>query len=273
MSGKIIWYFLLFMVISVFALRIIPQIDKAVFPNSTAPGAITFFGVGIVFTALTALIFYNFAKESNLPKQFLIASLMYSVLIIITKFMLGAYAYYFANRLEPFIKDTALTSPFRIIIAAVGVFLLYFGVFFFLYLFYKRRVSEKPNAKAKSLKERLLALFGITLLAGLFFLPGAIIALLLLLFPFGFTLAYLTIIFSTMIGICMSLAIVAAIMFARLAFKEAGEYARTTRNVAILVSFFWVGVALLLLYHALWVVYMIALVSLWPLKVVSPSFK
>jgi hypothetical protein len=42
-------------------------------------------------------------------------------------------------------------------------------------------------------------------------------------------------------------------------------------NAAVLVSFFWLGLYFLVLYHVLWVVYVLVLFSLWPLKVVVPK--
>jgi hypothetical protein len=37
------------------------------------------------------------------------------------------------------------------------------------------------------------------------------------------------------------------------------------------VSVFWVGLAFLALYHALWVIYVLALTTIWPLKVITPK--
>jgi hypothetical protein len=54
-----------------------------------------------------------------------------------------------------------------------------------------------------------------------------------------------------------------------LAFRSAAERAQILGDAAVFVSFFWVGLAFLALYHALWVVYILVLTSIWPLKVVS----
>jgi hypothetical protein len=37
------------------------------------------------------------------------------------------------------------------------------------------------------------------------------------------------------------------------------------------MSFFWIGLYFLALYHVLWVVYVLVLTSTWPLKVVTPK--
>jgi hypothetical protein len=45
------------------------------------------------------------------------------------------------------------------------------------------------------------------------------------------------------------------------------------RDIAILSSFAWVGLSLLLMYHVVWVIFTAILVSIWPLKVVPSSGK
>ena len=42
-------------------------------------------------------------------------------------------------------------------------------------------------------------------------------------------------------------------------------------DAALLVSVFWLGLGFLALYHALWVVYVLVLTSIWPLKVITPK--
>jgi hypothetical protein len=37
------------------------------------------------------------------------------------------------------------------------------------------------------------------------------------------------------------------------------------------VAFFWVGLAFLAIYHVVWVIYIVALTALWPLRVVVPK--
>lgn len=49
------------------------------------------------------------------------------------------------------------------------------------------------------------------------------------------------------------------------------ERAQLVGEVALLVSVFWVGLAFLALYHALWVIYVLVLTSIWPLRVITPK--
>jgi hypothetical protein len=58
---------------------------------------------------------------------------------------------------------------------------------------------------------------------------------------------------------------------AALAFKGTADRAEAVGDAALLVSFFWIGLAFLALYHVLWVVYILALTVAWPLRVVVPK--
>ena len=54
-----------------------------------------------------------------------------------------------------------------------------------------------------------------------------------------------------------------------MAFAQASDRARIVGDAALFASFFWFGLYFLALYHVLWVVYVLVLTSIWPLKVVT----
>jgi len=41
------------------------------------------------------------------------------------------------------------------------------------------------------------------------------------------------------------------------------------RNVTVLSTFAWIGLAFIAAYHIVWLVFVLTLISLWPLKAVS----
>lgn len=55
------------------------------------------------------------------------------------------------------------------------------------------------------------------------------------------------------------------------AFRAASWHAREVRDVTVVTSFLWVALALLLIVHILWVIYMVALAHLLPFKTVVPT--
>ena len=74
------------------------------------------------------------------------------------------------------------------------------------------------------------------------------------------------------IRILVALALAAAVVLAAYAFRSTGRARGTRRRRGrSFVSVFWIGLAFLALYHALWVVYVLVLTSVWPLRVITPK--
>jgi hypothetical protein len=82
---------------------------------------------------------------------------------------------------------------------------------------------------------------------------------------------YLGFVFSSSVALLIVVALVTACVLAAAAFRSAADRAQLVGDASILVSFFWLGLFFLVLFHVLWVVYMLVLFSLWPLKVVVPK--
>jgi hypothetical protein len=41
--------------------------------------------------------------------------------------------------------------------------------------------------------------------------------------------------------------------------------------IVLTASFFWLGLALILLYHVMWIVFFLTLVSIWPFRTYTPK--
>lgn len=84
-------------------------------------------------------------------------------------------------------------------------------------------------------------------------------------------LDYLGYLFSSGLSLLIALALVAATALASAAFQSVSEHAAVVRDAALLSGFFWAAVSLLAVYHVLWVVYILVLTTIWPLRVVVPK--
>ena len=84
------------------------------------------------------------------------------------------------------------------------------------------------------------------------------------------TLSYLTYVFSAF-GAVITLALILAAILAYRAFDEVEKRAVRLGDATLLASFFWLGCALILLYHAMWVVFLLTLVSIWPFQTYTPK--
>lgn len=261
----------LFCLLSILAIWFIPSLD----PSIEGPGSVTVLGVGLVMTLFTAgVIYFGINASLNLPKKFLLFTFLYNALIIAAKFVISPLSVYQANQFKTF--DFEINeNPFALVMIATVIFLLYFIVFSGIYLYFKRKVKKSipqeavPTEKAKGHKAILF--WGIALLVGVIILiSGGFIFLFPLIFSI-FSLEYLSFVFSTVFGALIALVLLGAIYFVGAAFNSAAEQAIVMRDVTVLASFFWIGAAFLFIYHALWVVYLLTLTALWPLRVVVPK--
>ena len=96
-------------------------------------------------------------------------------------------------------------------------------------------------------------------------------AILLLLLPLAAGVTYVQFVFESSLSLVVGVLLACAAAFAALAFNSTAERARVVGDAQLFLSFFWVGLYFLALYHALWVVYVLVLTSIWPLKVVTPK--
>jgi hypothetical protein len=67
------------------------------------------------------------------------------------------------------------------------------------------------------------------------------------------------------------LALVLAAVLAYKSFDEVEKRAVRLGDATLLASFFWLGLALILLYHVMWVVFLLTLVSIWPFRTYTPK--
>jgi hypothetical protein len=271
MNKKILAAIVMFFLIVIPLVSNMPRLEKALFPNSTGPGAITVAGIGLIFSLFTLLIMYMFYKEANMSKGFFASVLAYNLLIILVK-AISPISVYDVNKNTAF-DCTLFDNPLGFLMIAAGVFLLYFAVFFVFYLVYKRKVNRSLSEKkpGHGLRNTIIGILGGILLAALI-ITGGSAGILIVLFVLGAgAINYLGILSSTFISIVIGIALLGAILFLKFAFDSSVEQAIRLRNAGILATFFWIGAGFLFMYSALWVVYMMALVALWPLRTVCPK--
>ncbi len=283
MSKNLLYKFIFITFLGFVAIYSIPQIDRLLFPESPKPTMVTLLGVGMAIIALTGALIYTAVKnEASFPKLFLGLLFLYNALIVLVKFTFGTTALYE----YPWISTLRINQDLSFWVPAVIVtFLLYVLVFFSFYKVIKRRVKkvlEKLNSQPNrpTLADKIIKPFlVIGLVCALLVLAYIVLMIALPLFsplsPQGAG-AYLgRVLFSNVLGLPFIVSILIMIYAAFGAFESVGDQAIMVRNASLLATFFWIGFTFLLIYHALWVVYILILTSIWPLKVVlpSPSFK
>lgn len=253
--------------LSLLAIALIPNIERLLLPKSQSPGSLTTLGLGITLTILTSVaLYYGIRTKYKFSNKLILFAIIYNCLIVWVKFVLGPFAFYEVNKRIDLVFEIN-SSPIFSFIIALGVLLMYLLVYSIIYRYFKRKLEKRLNLPRIVLRGKLLITTLVVLIITVFAVSS-------FLFPFYSTIPviiYLYFIFSSIVSLVIAFSLVCAILFGVLAFDNATEQAAMLRDSSIFVSFFWVGISFLLVYHALWVVYLLVLISLWPLRVVIPK--
>jgi hypothetical protein len=237
----------------------LPRLDYALNHSESHPGLISFLGVGLVVLAITTLLLFV-GLRGILPKTgvFLAAALGYNALLISVKFGLGPVNLYVENERSGF---TVLTNPLAFPgLAAIAAF-LYGAAFLVLYIAFSARLQKRMGVSI-AMERRLVLLF-----VTMFVLPvvGGVTVIGL----GGFLEYALSVFFTSVLGVLIAIALVGAIVLCSVAFRQATDQAAMLRNVSLLSTFAWIGLAFIAAYHILWLVFLLTLISLWPLRAFS----
>jgi hypothetical protein len=233
--------------------------------------------VGMLLTTATivaaicgGLLFWGLRSDLGLPATVAVYAVVFNALVIVVKLVLGPRGYYEVNQTQELDSTFAINDSFMAIVAATFVFALYAGAYLVLYRVFRKKVAHlSPDDRfAVRVSGRNVGIAVVVLTILLIASGGAI---LLVAFPLIAGLEYLDFVFSSSLSLLIAVILACATAFAALTFNSAAERARLVGDASVFVSFFWVGLYFLALYHVLWVVYVLVLTAVWPLKVVTPK--
>jgi hypothetical protein len=188
----------------------------------------------------------------------------WNALIVLVKFVLAPHGLYQVNRTVDFESMLSLADPFEAALTMLPVLVLYVLGYLVVYRVARVRIRRLPAARTRRL---VLPLVGAA-----YALAGAATALVLVYgLARGAHAEYLDFVVSSGVSLAIAVALAGAGGLAALAFRDVAERAAVVGDAALLVQFFWLGLYFLALYHALWVVYVLVLTSIWPLRTVVPK--
>jgi hypothetical protein len=247
------------------------------FAYSQQPTFLVFLGAGVAVIILTAGLFgYIDRLGLGFGKTVLVLAAGYNALIAAVKLGLAPAALYEANQERSF--DASLADPNSLwfyLAVGSGVLLLYALVFRVMYGVFKRRfrrrereIGSPPERGGRWAGRRRPILIALVVVS------VALLASFLWVMPIVFvglpTLSYLTYVFSTF-GAAIALALILAAVLAYKTFARVEQRAIHLKDATLLASFFWLGLALIVLYHAMWAVFLLTLVSIWPFRTYTPK--
>ncbi len=250
--------------------------------GTRTPGFPVFLTAGVAAILLTTGLFaYVDRLGMGFGRTALVLATGYNALIAAVKIGLAPAGMYATNQDQAF--DTFggdPNNPVYYVVVGVTVLLLYLLVFGVMYGIFKRRFRRRAGTRAQSGEPTgrgygqaggrgALAAVLIVVVVSIFFglgVSGGPLLLLVALPPFS----YLMYIFASF-GAVIVLALLLAAVLAYKSFDEVEKRAVHLGDAALLANFFWLGLSLILLYHVMWVVFLLTLVSIWPFRTYTPK--
>ena len=222
----------------------------------------------IVSVICAAALFWGIRSDLGLPAKVAVYAVLFNTLVIVVKLTLGPHGFYEVNQIRNLESGFEIDDSLAAVSAAVAIFALYAIVYVALYKFFRSRVAHlAAEDPVPHIPRGVLIGLVVLVLLGV----GSGGAILILLLPLFGGLDYLDFVFSSGVSLIIALSLAAATALAALAFDATSKRADAVGDATMYMSFFWVGLYFLALYHVLWVVYVLVLTSMWPLKVVTPK--
>jgi len=258
-----------FVVAGALSLAVVMLVPRTVSGSGDVPPVRMLIETAVIVSLICALaLFWGIRSDLGLPLKVGLYAVVFNTLVIVVKLALAPHGFYDVNQTHNLTSGLEIDDSFAAVAAAALIFLLYTIVYVVLYRYFRGRIA---HIAARDPVPRIPRWLAITLVVLVLLGIGSGGAILILLLPLFGGLDYLDFVFSSGVSLLVALALAAATAFAALAFDATSRRAHAVGDAAMYMSFFWVGLYFIALYHVLWVVYVLVLTSIWPLKVVTPK--
>ena len=239
----------------------------ALFPRSggDAPPLASLALIGTVIGGVTTAALYSIVRRDlRLPSRVATSLAFAFVLIALVKFVLAPLGLYEVNAIKA-LDDYfgTVADPVGAAIVAVFVFGLYALGYSVVYRIVRGNVGSRSPIRVRR-RTLVLGLIAV----GLVGVSGIWIIVLGVLAAPG---QYLEFVFASEAGVIAAVALVIAATLIGSAFRALDRKPQVVAEVGAIVSLFWLGLGFLALYHVLWIVYVLVLGSIWPLRTVTPK--
>jgi len=242
-----------------------PFLDRLLNPGSSRPGLVSFLGVGFSVLALTSVLLFA-GLVGRLPRTtiFSAAVIGYSAMLVLVKFGLAPLALYRQSESTGLFTLATADSGLGYLVFPVVTLvtaMLYSVAFWILAMYFRSRLRVRLGIPVR-MEQRFVALMIVLFVLGI---VGGMTGIGLLGFlEYGFALLAIS-----GIAVLIGLALLAALALCIAAFQEAERHATVVRDVTVFTGFAWIGLAFIAAYHVVWLVFILVVISLWPLKTTS----
>ena len=221
-------------------------------------------GTGLAMIALSCLFLAYVSRVVGLGLGWLALAALTNALILVFEFVLGPVAFYQTTFVQGDLLFNVESSAYFPILAA-GLFCVSALTLAGLYAWQRARVGRALGRQGEPPRRRQ------GLLVTLITVPLALAVPVLLVSSISL-IGYGLLVVTASAGTALLVGLLGVIT-GTATMRRAATASISLRSAAIVTSVFWLALSMLLVYHVVWVVFMTALVSLWPLKVVAPSGK
>jgi hypothetical protein len=243
------------------------------FTGPERPGFAVFLVAGLGVILMTAGLF-GFIDRLGMGfgRTVLVLAVGYNALIATVKLGLAPAALYRANNEQSF--DASIADPnglYFYLGTGFGVLLLYALVFVAMYAVFRRRFRRPPSSEGSPVRgKRLSGWVIVAIVVACVVFAASFLWVMPVIYVGLPTFSYLAYVFSAF-GVAIMLALILAVVLSYRTFEEVEKRAVRLGDATLLASFFWLGLALIFLYHVMWVVFLLTLVSIWPFQTYTPK--
>jgi hypothetical protein len=224
--------------------------------TGTVPPTSTFAATGIAISVVAIVTVALAARGAGTTWRAAIALGGGFAAIAIAKFAMGPTALYQGNRIDPIQNPGGVTSGSMVILIAVVVGLLYLAAIWLLAAVF--RPAPPPDGPS-----------GIVAIG----LGACAVAALVVTGIVAASAASQYIDFATtgLEASSIALALFVAAGLVAAAFRGTAVRSKALGQASMYVSVLWVAIAFLLVFQVLWIVFLLAVVAIWPFKSVTPK--
>lgn len=233
--------------------------------------------IGLLLIAAAGAAMYGAVRlDLGFPSMVAWYAVGYNVLLILVKFVFGPFGLYEVNQSVDFEAFFPVTEVAGAMAAASAVFVLYVSVYLLVYWLatrVQRRLKEpgwvkRLRDKMVANRRAVLLIVGGALMVSATAGTGLLLVMLLAAESGG---VYIDFVFSSSGSLFVAVFLASATILVGLHFRDAVSQESLVVGAAGAASLLWLGLCFIALYHMLWVVYILVLTSIWPLRTVVPK--
>ena len=224
---------------------------------SNVPPAWVFAASGIVVAGVGSVAVWLACTQTRLVPRTAIALGAAFACIALAKFTLAPFGFF--DRTRDRTIELIVSQQTLIVVAGAGVLALYVAAILLIRRVARGRLVDSPKIRTSAVVGVLVGLLAIG-----FALPVVFVVV-------AGPAYYLSLIFTSVVGIGLILALMAATGLVTGAFLSAEDRAQVLARASMLATVTWIALAFVVLFQVLWIVFMLALVAVWPLRTVTPK--